>query len=95
MKVKVTDAQGLDKKTIDKIESNMQFNRWHYENDTKFAELENSRGDIIRIFPERIEFNKITIPVCYIPTEDNQVVYDTEYMKYLFERQLEKLNNEN
>lgn len=56
MKVKVINTDGLDKETIDKIESHMQFNRWYYEYDTEFAELENTRGDIIRIFPERIEF---------------------------------------
>ncbi|QDP56271.1 MAG: hypothetical protein GOVbin3009_38 [Prokaryotic dsDNA virus sp.] len=56
MKVKVINTEGLDKETIDKIESHMQFNRWYYEYDTEFAELENTRGDIIRIFPERIEF---------------------------------------
>lgn len=40
----------------------------------------------------------IVIPCCYIPNDNDKVVYDTEYMRYLFERQLEKLeklNNEN
>ena len=40
----------------------------------------------------------IAIPVCYIPADDDKVVYDTEYMRYLFEQQLkklDKLNNEN
>lgn len=54
MKVKVIDKRGLDKQTIDKIENPMQFNRYYYENDTEFVELENSKGDIVRIFPERI-----------------------------------------
>jgi len=56
MEIKVIDSNGLDKDTICKIQNTMQFNRWYYENDTKFAEIENSKGDIIRIFPERIEF---------------------------------------
>jgi len=55
MKVNVIDTEGLDKQTISTIENPMKFNRWHYENDTKFAEIQNSKGGIVRIFPERIE----------------------------------------
>ena len=61
MKVKVINTDSLDKETIDKIENPMKFNRWYYENDTKFAEIENSKGDIIRIFPERIKPIKATM----------------------------------
>lgn len=55
MKVKVINTDDLDKETIDTIENSMKFNCWYYENDTKFAEIENSKGGIIRIFSERIE----------------------------------------
>jgi hypothetical protein len=38
----------------------------------------------------------IAIPVCYIPCdEDDTVIYDKEYMRYLFERELEKLKDKN
>ncbi len=52
--VEVINTEGLDQKTIDKIENPMIFNRWCEENDTTFVELENSKGEIIRVFPERI-----------------------------------------
>ena len=54
MKVEVISTNGLPKKTIDKIESPMKFNQWWNENETTFVELQNSKGEIIRIFPERI-----------------------------------------
>ena len=38
--------------------------------------------------------DEIVIPCCYIPDDNDKVIYDTEYMRYLFERQLEKLKNE-
>ena len=38
----------------------------------------------------------IAIPVCYIPgDEDHTIIYDKEYMRYLFERELEKLKDDN
>jgi hypothetical protein len=55
MKVEVVNVEGLDNETISKIENPMKFNQWWYENETTFVELENSKGDIIRIFPERIK----------------------------------------
>jgi len=53
-KVKVTDTEGLDSNTVSKIEETMIYVRDYYENDTLFAELKNSKEEIIRIFPERI-----------------------------------------
>ncbi len=59
MKVKVISTDGLDKKTIEKIQSSMTFNKYWFENDTVFVEIQNSKGEIIRIFPERIKsYNK-------------------------------------
>lgn len=55
MKVEVIDTEGLDDDTIQKIEKPMQFNQYWHENDTLFVELENSKRQIIRIFPERIK----------------------------------------
>ena len=55
MYVKVIDTSGLDQDTIQKIEDKMFFTRWWYENETNFCELVNSKGDIIRIFPERLQ----------------------------------------
>jgi len=55
MKVQVINTDGLDKKTIEKIENTMTFNREWEENDTLFVELQNSKGEIIRVFPERIK----------------------------------------
>tara|TARA_R100000742_G_C4279058_1_gene102784 strand:- start:4211 stop:4609 length:399 start_codon:yes stop_codon:yes gene_type:complete len=54
MKVEVISTEGLDKKTIEKIESPMTFNQWWFENETTFVEIQNSKGEIIRVFPERI-----------------------------------------
>jgi len=55
MEVEVVNVDGLDNETIGKIENPMKFNQWWLENETTFVELENSKGDIIRIFPERIK----------------------------------------
>ena len=54
-KVKVIDLFGLSEDTISMIEDTMDYTNDYYENDTLFVELHNSKGDIIRIFPERIE----------------------------------------
>jgi len=54
MKVEVISTEGLDKETIEKIESPMTFNQWWFENETTFVEIQNSKGEIIRVFPERI-----------------------------------------
>jgi hypothetical protein len=54
MKVEVISTEGLDKETIEKIESPMTFNKWWLENETTFVEIQNSKGEIIRVFPERI-----------------------------------------
>ena len=60
-RVEVIDTEGLHEDTIKLIEKPMQFNQYWHENDTMFVELENSKGQIIRIFPERIkEYNLIT-----------------------------------
>ena len=53
--VEVINTEGLDEDTIKIIEKPMKFNRYWHENDTMFVELENSKGQIIRIFPERIK----------------------------------------
>lgn len=54
-KVKVIDIDGLDEKTISQIEDVMIYTNDYYENETLFVELHNSKEEIIRIFPERIE----------------------------------------
>ena len=54
-KVKVIDLSGLSEHTISMIEDTMYYTNDYYENDTLFVVLHNSKGDIIRIFPERIE----------------------------------------
>lgn len=54
-KVKVIDTNGLDEITISQIEEVMIYTNDYYENDTLFVELHNSKGEVIRIFPERIE----------------------------------------
>jgi len=60
--VEVIDTEGLDEKTIQIIEKPMKFNKYYEENDTLFVELENSKGQIIRIFPERIkDLNQLKI----------------------------------
>ena len=56
IQVEVINTDGLDQETIDKIEKPMIFNQWWEENDTTFVELENSKGEIIRVFPERINY---------------------------------------
>lgn len=53
--VKVIDTDGLDEATISQIEEVMTYTNDYYENDTLFVELHNSKGKIIRIFPERIQ----------------------------------------
>lgn len=54
-KVEVIDTIGLDEETISKIESIMFYEKDFYADDgVMFVELHNSKGDIIRIFPERI-----------------------------------------
>jgi hypothetical protein len=53
--VKVIDTDGLDEVTISKIEETMIYVKDYYENDTLFAELQNSKGEVIRIFPERVQ----------------------------------------
>lgn len=54
-KVKVINIEGLDNNTIELIETTMNFNKYYEEDETIFVELENSNGEIIRIFPERIK----------------------------------------
>ena len=53
--VKVIDIDGLDETTISQIEEVMTYANDYYENDTLFVELHNSKGEVIRIFTERIE----------------------------------------
>jgi len=53
--VKVINTEGLDETTISQIEEVMIYTNDYYENDTLFLELHNSKGEIIRIFPERIQ----------------------------------------
>ena len=53
--VTVIDTTGLDETTISQIEATMIYTNDYYENDTLFVELHNSKGEIIRIFPERIQ----------------------------------------
>ena len=53
--VKVINIDGLDEITIAKIEETMIYTNDYYEDDTLFVELHNSKGEIIRIFPERIQ----------------------------------------
>jgi len=55
MKTQVINTDGLSKEVIQKIETPMKFIRWWEENDTMFCELKNTKGGIIRIFPERIK----------------------------------------
>lgn len=54
-KVKVIDITGLDEKTVSQIEDVMIYTNDYYENETLFVELQNSKREIIRIFPERIQ----------------------------------------
>jgi len=58
--VKVIDTRGLKEKVIMQIDPVMIYKKDYYADeldgtDTRFVELENSRGDIIRILPERIQ----------------------------------------
>jgi hypothetical protein len=52
--VKVIDTCGLDETTISQIEEVMIYTNDYCENNTLFAELHNSKEEVIRIFPERI-----------------------------------------
>ena len=54
-KVKVINTDGLDAKTISMIEPTMLYSADYEENETTFVVLHNSKGDTIRIFPERIQ----------------------------------------
>lgn len=54
-KVRVIDTNGLDKDTIKLIEPIMTYTSDYEDNETLFVVLHNSKGDTIRIFPERIE----------------------------------------
>jgi hypothetical protein len=54
-KVKVVDTDGLDAETINMIEPIMTYTNDYEESGDMFVELHNSKGQIIRIFPERIE----------------------------------------
>lgn len=55
-KVKVIDIIGLDKKTVSKIEYIMIYTKNYFSEDgVMFVELKNSKKEIIRIFPERIQ----------------------------------------
>jgi len=56
MKVKVINTKGLDELTKSKIEKEMIYLKDYIENDTLFVELKNSKGSIIRVFPERIKY---------------------------------------
>ena len=55
MKVKVINTDGLSKEVIQKIETPMTFIKWWDENKTMFCELKNLKGNVVRIFPERIK----------------------------------------
>lgn len=55
VRVKVINTDGLDNETISKIEPTMTFANNYYEDNTLFFELRNSKEEIIRIFPERVE----------------------------------------
>lgn len=53
--VKVVDTNGLDEQTISMIEPTMLYTSDYEDNETRFVVLKNSKGETIRIFPERIE----------------------------------------
>lgn len=53
-KVKVIDTDGLDEETIGMIEPIMTYTNDYEESGSLFVELRNSKGDVIRVFPERI-----------------------------------------
>lgn len=79
--VKVIDTSGLSIDTISKIEKTMLYVKDCFADDgVKFAELHNSQGDIIRIFPERIE------DIIHIPQKKQYVLVGTEAV-LLYEEQ--------
>ena len=53
LRVKIIDKSGLDDETVKKIETEMLYVCDYTESETTFAELKNSKGEIIRIFHER------------------------------------------
>lgn len=55
IRVRVKDMSGLSEDTLSKIESTMIFTKNFYVGRLRFVELYNSKGEVIRIFPERIE----------------------------------------
>jgi len=54
-KVIVKDLHGLDDNTISKIETPMFLIGDWFEDETTFADLRNSKGQVVRIFHERLE----------------------------------------
>ena len=54
-KVIVKDLHGLDDDTISKIETPMFLIGDWFEDETTFADLRNSKGQVVRIFHERLE----------------------------------------
>tara|TARA_R110000796_G_scaffold106250_1_gene216661 strand:+ start:483 stop:665 length:183 start_codon:yes stop_codon:yes gene_type:complete len=54
-KVIVKDLDGLDTKTISKIETPMIYLGEYEESGDVFSEIKNSKNEIIRIFNERLE----------------------------------------
>lgn len=70
-KVKVINTEGLNEETILKIEETMLYTNDYHENETLFCELKNSKNEIIRIFPERIELTADFI-------KDKGVLMDTK-----------------
>lgn len=82
--VKVIDTSGLSIDTISKIEKTMLYVKDCFADDgVKFAELHNSQGDIIRIFPERIE------DIIHIPQKKQYVLVGTEAVLLYEESQRE------
>lgn len=54
-KVKVINTNGLSEDVIKMIDPIMIYTNDYIENETLFVELHNSKNEVIRIFPERIE----------------------------------------
>ena len=54
-KVIVKDLHGLDDNTISKIETPMFLIGDWFQDETTFADLRNSKGQVVRIFHERLE----------------------------------------
>jgi hypothetical protein len=55
IRIAVLGAGGLDSDTRSKIFGTMYYvGDFYDENDVKFSEVQNNRGEIIRVFPERI-----------------------------------------